>query len=86
MSKYQVKVGLEFNVVNVVVTVETASSENNEVKKPSLFTDWKFLSVLAVFILVFSSGVYGAVSGDHALYDKLLDVAITVAEHPHGKN
>lgn len=78
MSKYQVKVGTDFDPemeIKVIV-----------VEEKSALSDWKIAAVLAVFLLILAAGTYGAASGDHTLYDKLLDTAVKVATNPHGKS
>lgn len=86
--KYQIKVGVDFDPeakMQVTVEVNTTSNEEDK-KKASPLADWKVLTVLAVFILVFSSGAYAAATGNASLFEKLLDSIVKVApEHPKGK-
>jgi len=92
--KYQVKVGQDFDpeqkmtvTIEIEVTAPEEKKEQQEAKKSGLFSDWKVLSVTAVFTLILLSGVHAAITGNASLYGKLLDTAVKVApEHPKGKN
>lgn len=85
--KYEVKVGSDFDPgqeMKVTVEVVVHSEEESEKKFSPLF-DWKALTVLAVFILVFSSGAYAAATGDDSIFGKLLDAIVkSVPENPKG--
>lgn len=85
--KYKVKVGTDFdpqNAMQVTVEVEINAGEDHK-KKSSPLSDWKVLTVVAVFILVFSSGAYAAATGNATIFEKLLDAIVKVApEKPKG--
>lgn len=89
MSKYQVKVGQDFDPqqqmkVSVEVTI-SASEEKKE--KSGLFADWRSQAVVGVFVLAAALGTYAVITGDMTLVDRILDTAAKVkAEHPKGKN
>jgi hypothetical protein len=87
--KFEVKVGEEFEIEGEVVVTEFVYKQDVDSLKSGLFSDWKVTSVVAIFILVFFSGVYAAVTGDASLYEKFLDAVVKVASEPpkgnHGK-
>ncbi|ELX11474.1 hypothetical protein Jab_1c00570 [Janthinobacterium sp. HH01] len=77
-KKYEVKVGVDFdsdNCFKVSVEVATDTKEG----KSGRLMGWKKLSVLTLFILIMSAGVFACASGNQALYDKLLDTIAEVA-------
>lgn len=81
--KFEVQEGEEFVIKGeAVVTVRTIRKQDEEVVKPSLFADWKVTAVVAVFTLLFSSGVYAAATGDASLFEKFLEAVVKVASKP----
>ncbi len=70
-KKYELKAG-KFKT-RTTVPVE------KEVIRYGVFSDWRVTAVVAVFCLVFASGVYAAISGDASLYEKFLDAVCQVA-------
>lgn len=68
--KYKVKAGAEFKDFKVSV----------EVEKTNPLHDWKVLSVVAVFLLLLSSGAYAAYSGNTSVLEKFLDAVVKVTE------
>jgi len=102
MSKYQVKAGDEFEVVDVVVEVEgvaeaevvadaaakkvTVKVKGGEVGKTSFLPDWKVALVVSVAVLAFFSGGYAVASGDYVLFDKVVNAVTSVAGTILGKS
>jgi hypothetical protein len=96
MSKYQVKVGADFDPtnevkaevsvveVNVTIVVETTPVKD-ETSKTGVFKDWKVTAVVAIAMLVFSTAAYAAIYGDQSLFDKVIDAVTQVAGHAFGK-
>lgn len=94
MSKYVVKVGVDFDPTNqikvdvreVTVTVEmSASTEKKEEIKTVSFKDWKVIAVIAVVAMIFSTGAYAAISNNYSLFDKVVAAVVQVANHSHGE-
>src|SRR5215218_3244971 len=91
MSKYEVKVGIDFDpqneikvevsLVNSEVTVAVNSPPKNKdtSKKVWIFQDWKVSAVAAIAMLVFSTAAYAAISGDYSAFDKILNAVVTIA-------
>lgn len=109
MSKYQVKVGEEFELVvsgelegkvirifvgekstesiaqsathaAVPVVAQAAQpSETAQKEKSSIFADWKNTSVVAVAVLILTSGAYAAASGNYAIFNSIVEATAKVA-------
>jgi hypothetical protein len=85
--KYEVKVGQDFEPEQKFqVNVEVTITSEDKAKKSGLWTDWRIVAVLAVFVLVASFGAFAAYSGNTVLFDKALDTIVAVAEHLKGKS
>ena len=76
---YKTKAGVEFELkVNKIVISFKFKKTNPPKDKPS--HDWKVLSVVAVFLLLFSSGAYAALSGHTLVLEKFLDAVVKGVE------
>lgn len=92
-KKYDVKVGDDFNVINVtvkgkndnvVVTVNVNKPPGR--KGTAARWDWKVVAIVAATGLVFSSGAYAAISQDYTMFDQVMGVIEKGLEHAFGKD
>lgn len=92
-KKYDVKVGDDFEVINVTVkgkhdnvVVTVNVNHPSERKGIAARWDWKVVAVVAAAGLVFSSGAYAAISHDYTVFDQVMGAIEKGLAHAFGKN